>query len=65
VDVETRPVVRLGTPRVLFERPYSFGPNLTVPNYSLSRDGRDLLLVREEGGGHLSLIFNWLQNVGR
>ena len=66
VDVDTSPTVRLGTARVLFDRRYSFGPNLTVPNYSMSRDGRDLLLVREEGGGgHLSLVFNWLQTIGR
>jgi len=66
VDVQTSPDVRLSSPRTLFERRYSFGPNLTVPNYSLSRDGKDLLLVREESGsGHLSLVFNWLQNVGR
>jgi Tol biopolymer transport system component len=66
VDLETTPEVRLGAVKTLFERRYSFGPNLTVPNFSISRDGRDLLLVREESGsGHLSLILNWLQNVGR
>ncbi len=66
VELQTSPNVRLTTPRTLFERRYSFGPNLTVPNFSLSRDGKDLLLVREESGsGHLSLVFNWLQNVGR
>lgn len=66
VPVQTTPEVRLGAPRNLFERRYSFGANLTVRNYSLSRDGKELLLVREESGsGHLSLIFNWLQNVGR
>ncbi len=66
VTVETSPAVHLGTPRLLFDRRYSFGPNLTVPNYSLSSDGGDVLMVREEGsGGHLSLILNWLQNVAR
>jgi serine/threonine-protein kinase len=66
VDLQAEPDVRLGTPRTLFERRYSFGPNLTVPNFSISRDGKELLLIREESGsGHLSLILNWQQNVGR
>jgi hypothetical protein len=66
VDVQTTPDVRLGAPQTLFERRYSFGPNLTIPNFSLSLDGKDLLLIREESGsGHLSMVFNWLQNVGK
>jgi Tol biopolymer transport system component len=66
VEVQTSPEVRLGASRVLFDRRYSFGPNLTIPNFSLSHDGKDLLLVREESGsGHLSLVLNWLQNVGK
>jgi len=61
VDVTTSPTVRLGAPTVLFERRYSWGLNLTIANYSLSKDGREFLMVREEGGQYLSLIFNWLQ----
>ena len=66
VDVQTSPEVRLATPRVLFDRRYAFGPNLTIPNFSISNDSKDLLLIREESGsGHLSLVLNWLQNVGK
>jgi Tol biopolymer transport system component/tRNA A-37 threonylcarbamoyl transferase component Bud32 len=64
VDVTTEPAVKLGAPQVLFERRYAFGPNLTIANYSLSRDGKDFLLV-SAGADHLSLIFNWLQTAGR
>jgi Tol biopolymer transport system component len=64
VDVATEPAVKLGAPQVLFERRYAFGPNLTIANYSLSRDGKDFLLV-SAGADHLSLIFNWLQTAGR
>jgi Tol biopolymer transport system component len=66
VDITTTPDVQLGTPVFLFERRQAFGQNLTIPNYSLSHDGRDFLMVREEPGGrHLSLVQNWLSLVAR
>jgi len=56
----------LGSPRVLFEQRYEFVPNITFPNYSLSLDGREFLMVQEEAGGrHLSFVWNWLQSLGR
>jgi Tol biopolymer transport system component len=64
VDVTTSPTVQLSAPTVLFERRYAFGPNITIANYSLSKDGNDFLLV-SAGADHLSLIFNWLQASGR
>jgi Tol biopolymer transport system component len=54
--------VHLGAPEFLFERRQAFGQNLTIPNYSLSADGREFLMVREEPGGrHLSLVQGWLK----
>jgi hypothetical protein len=65
VDVLGTPE-HLGTPQVLFERRYEFGPNITFPNYSLSLDGRDFLMVQQEvGGGHLNLVLNWLQTLDK
>jgi Tol biopolymer transport system component len=65
VDVDTTgPKPRLSTPRLLFERRYSFGPNLTIPNYSMSADSTAFLLV-SPGGGYLNLVFNWLASSGR
>ena len=64
VDVTTSPSVQLSAPRLLFERRYAFGPNLTIANYSLDRDGKEFLLV-SASPAHLSLIFNWLQTAGR
>jgi eukaryotic-like serine/threonine-protein kinase len=61
VDLTLSPTgVTLSPPKVLFDRRYAFGPNVTIPNYSLSRDGRELLVV-SAGAGHLSLILNWLK----
>ena len=56
----TKTGVTLSPPKVLFERRYAFGPNVTIPNYSLSKDGREFLVV-SAGAGHLSLILNWLK----
>ena len=61
VDLAVSPAgVTLSPPKVLFERRYAFGPNITIANYSLSRDGREFLVV-SAGAGHLSLILNWLK----
>jgi Tol biopolymer transport system component len=56
----TKTGVTLSPPKLLFDRRYAFGPNVTTPNYSLSRDGREILVV-SAGAGHLSLILNWLK----
>jgi Tol biopolymer transport system component len=61
VDVTLSPAgATLSPPKVLFDRRYAYGPNVTIPNYSLSRDGREFLVVTA-GAGHLSLILNWLK----
>jgi Tol biopolymer transport system component len=66
VDVTTTPEVRLSAPRTLFDTRYGFGQNITIPNYSLTNDGRDFVMVEEEPGGrHLNLVLNWLQSLGR
>lgn len=64
VDVAMTPAVTLSAPKLLFERRYSFGSNITIANYSLSSDSRDFLMVTT-GPGDLSLILNWLQPAGR
>jgi Tol biopolymer transport system component len=64
VDVTLTPEVSLSPPRVLFERRYSFGPNLSLANYTLSPNGRGFLMVQEEPGARsLHLILNWLQGL--
>jgi Tol biopolymer transport system component len=65
VDVEFSPQVRLSAPRRLFDRRYAFGPNLSIPNYSISRS-REFVLVKEEPGARsLGLVVNWLQTLAQ
>jgi Tol biopolymer transport system component len=66
VDFDPTPDVRLGTPAVLFTRRYEFGANITIPNYSLSADGREFLMVQgQPGGRYLLLTLNWSQHLGK
>ena len=61
VDISPGDEPRPTPPRVLFEGQYKFGPNLSLPHYSLGPDGRSVLMVREEPGARsLTLITNWL-----
>ena len=61
VDFTAEPRVRLSAPRVLFEKRFSFGQSITLPNVSLSADGAEFLMVQEmPGGRHLDLVLNWL-----
>ena len=57
--------VQAGRPvRLVFDRQYRFGPNLSLPHYSLSPDGTRFLFVREEPGARsLDLITNWLRTL--
>jgi Tol biopolymer transport system component len=66
VDVTTTPEVHLSAPRTLFDKRFGFGQNITIPNYSLTNDGRDFVMVGEEPGGrHLNMVLNWLQSLDR
>jgi serine/threonine-protein kinase len=66
VDVTPGGEPRLSPPRVLFDRQYKFGPNLSVPHYSLGPEGQGLLMVKEEAGARsLSFISQWLQRPAR
>jgi hypothetical protein len=66
VDVSTDPVLTLSTPRVLFERPYSYGASQTNPNYDLSRDGQRFLMVKNVlASGRLSVVLNWHEELSR
>ena len=65
VDVTMMPEVRLGAPRVLFNKRYAFGRTLTIANYSLTSNGHEFLMVQEAGGRYLNLVLDWLPGLGR
>ena len=64
VSTDAPPV--LSEPKLLFERPYSYGAGITIPNYDVSADGQRFLMVKEDAGvGHLNVILNWTQELER
>jgi len=58
-DVVLEPEVKMSLPRLVVDRRYEFGPNISQPNYSLSDDGQRLLMVKPDPGAQaLQLILN-------
>jgi Tol biopolymer transport system component len=54
------------SPQVLFEQRYAYGPNLTIANYDVSRDGEHFVMVKDESGsGRLNVVLNWFDELRR
>ena len=54
---------QLTSPVPLFSGRYAFGGGLTIPNFTITRDGHQFILVKEQSGAHLNVIFNWFQEL--
>lgn len=66
VDVTTGPVLKLSSPRMLFEARYAYGAGITIPNFDISRDGQRFIMVKpESGAGRLNVMLHWFENRGR
>ena len=66
VEVETEPAFKVGRPTPLFEEPYEIDPYGGVnPNYDVSRDGQQFLMVRSSGSetADLIVIQNWFEEL--
>jgi Tol biopolymer transport system component len=60
VDIVLEPEVKLSKPRLVFDRRYEFGPNISQPNYSLHPHDQRLLMVKPDPSAQsLQLILNW------
>jgi hypothetical protein len=56
----------LEEPVLLFEQRYAFGTGITIPNYDVSADGQQFLMVKEdERQGELNLVLNWTAELER
>ena len=66
VRLTTTPAgAQLTSPVPLFSGRYAFGGGLTIPNFSISRDGNQFILVKEQAGAHLNVVFNWFNDLAR
>ncbi|HVL66742.1 MAG TPA: protein kinase [Vicinamibacterales bacterium] len=46
----------LSDPQMVFERPYAYGANISIPNYDVSADGQRLIMVRQPAGARVHLV---------
>jgi Tol biopolymer transport system component len=67
VDIETRPELRIGKPRLLFEARGDLG--LGGYEYDLAPDGQRFIIIkagpRESQQAHLELVLNWFDELRR
>jgi Tol biopolymer transport system component len=58
--------IELGQPKLLFERPYSYGAGITISNYDVTADGERFLMVKDEDNvGRLRVVLNWRPDAAR
>lgn len=51
---------------MLFERQYAYGSGITIANYDVTPDGRRFVMVKDEAtAGRLSVVLNWVSELGR
>jgi hypothetical protein len=56
----------LSNPRLLFEGQYSFGGGITIPNYTISADGQQFVMVKNQtNANQLNLVMNWFEELKR
>jgi Tol biopolymer transport system component len=52
--------LQLSSPQQLFARAYAYGAGITLPNYDVTRDGRQFVMVRDDTNiGRLRVVLNW------
>jgi hypothetical protein len=49
----------LTSPAKLFTGRYGFGGGLTIPNYSVSADGNQFFMIKEQSRAILNVVLNW------
>jgi eukaryotic-like serine/threonine-protein kinase len=66
VDVSMSPNLTLSQPRLLFEQRYAFGTASTIPNYDVSRDGQQFVMVKDDSAsGRVNIVLNWHEELKR
>ena len=54
----------LSEPTTLFQRRYVFGTHISVPNYDVSHDGQQFVMVKDLAGNNpLNVVTNWTEEL--
>jgi serine/threonine-protein kinase len=61
VSVETQPLLKLGMPKLLFEKPYIFDSRIT--QYDIHPDGNRFLMIKSEESksNKINIVLNWFE----
>ena len=52
-----------GKPVAVFTDEYDFGPNISIANYDVTRDGRFIMLRRGPNSTGLRAVINWTEEL--
>jgi eukaryotic-like serine/threonine-protein kinase len=64
--VSIDPDLRLSAPRLLFERHYAYGSSITTPNYDVSLDGQQFVMVKNQSDSwEFNVVLNWFEELRR
>jgi len=67
VEITPGPPIKVGTPRVVFKRPYERSDGVW-PNYDVTADGKRLLMLRstaQDAPSRINVVLNWLDELTR
>jgi Tol biopolymer transport system component len=67
VTITESPQIGASTPQLLFEGSFTFGSSITLPNYSVSRDGQRFAMIRDVPGKEtrINVVVNWFEELRR
>jgi Tol biopolymer transport system component len=65
VGVSESPRFAASKPQLLFEGPYAYGAGTTIPNFTVSRDGKEFVMVRVAPGqeARIHVVVNWFEEL--
>jgi len=55
----------LSPPVALFAGRAAYGGGLTIANFSVASDGDHFIVVREQAGASVNVVFNWFGELAR
>jgi serine/threonine protein kinase len=68
VDITTSPVLKVGKPRRLFEKPYELS-SLFWPEYDVTPDGQRFMMVKridqDDAPAQINVVLNWFEELKR
>jgi len=67
VSISESPGFSASKPRILFEGEFSYGSSTTIPNYSVSPDGKRFAMIRAVPGrdARINVVVNWFEELRR